>query len=185
MNRRLFLLLPLPLLAACQTPEVAVEGTTTIVAVVETVDPTTREVLLRGDAGAQSGRLFTVVAGRAVQRLDQIRPGDRVTVTYFEALAAQVARAGRRGTQPFAGVAVAREAARPGGEAAAVVVARVRITALDPASGSVSFVGPRNRARTVVPKSPEIRAFVAGLRVGDEVDIVYEEALAISISPMR
>lgn len=184
-NRRLFLLLPLPLLAACQTPEVAVEGTTTIVAVVETVDQTTREVLLRGDAGAQSGRLVTVVAGRAVQRLDEIRPGDRVTVRYFEALAAQVARPGRRGTQPVAGVAVAREAARPGGEAVAVVAARVTITALDPASGSVTFVGPRNRPRTVVPKTPEIRAFVAGLRVGDQVDILYEEALAISITPMR
>ncbi len=185
MDRRLFLFLPLPLLAACQTPAVDVERTVTLVAVVETVDQRSREVLLRGQAGAQSGQLLTVVAGRAVERLNEIRAGDRVTVRYFEALAAQAVRPGAGGSPAFAGVAFAREAARPGGEVTRVVAARVTITGIDQAAGGVTFVGPSNRPRTVAPKSAQIRAFIAGLRVGEQVDLVYEEALAVSITPMR
>jgi hypothetical protein len=180
-------LLLVPLLAACRTtaPAADVAQTTTVVAIVETAEQQTREVLLRGQAGAQSGRLLTVIAGRGVQRLNEIRPGDRVTVLYFEALAAQVSRARPGPPLAVAAAAAGREVERPGGEVTRVVAARVTITAIDPAAGTVTFVGPRNRPRTVAPKDPEICAFVAGLQVGDQVDLVYEEALAISITPMR
>lgn len=184
MKRRTLLLIPL--LAACETvPALDIAQTITLVAVVETVDLQTREVLLRGEAGAQSGRLLTVIAGRGVQRLNEIRAGDRVTMQYFEALAAQVSRAGQGGTAVAARVAAGREVERPGGEVTRVVAARVTVTAVDPAAGTVTFVGPRNRPRTVTPKDPQVRAFVAGLRAGDQVDLVYEEALAVSITPMR
>ena len=55
MNRRSLLLLPL--LAAC-APAVELEQTVTAVAVVETIDQQSREVLLRGQAGAQTGTLL-------------------------------------------------------------------------------------------------------------------------------
>src|SRR3954453_8922312 len=76
------------LLSACVS--VDTEQTTTINAVVETVDPNSRELLLRGDAGAQSGRLLSMVVSPRVQRLGQIRPGDHVTVTYYQAIAANL-----------------------------------------------------------------------------------------------
>ncbi|MEO3473084.1 hypothetical protein AAFN86_14535 [Roseomonas sp. CAU 1739] len=180
MKRRPLLLLPF--LAACQSVEV--ERTTTLVAVVETVDQQAREVLLRGQAGAQTGKLVTVVAGRAVQRLNQIKAGDRVTVRYYQALAAQAVPAGAPGSQPFAGVAIAREATRPGGEVTKVRSGRVTITEVDRLGGTVSFVGPNNMSRTVTAESLDTRAFILGLRVGEQVDMVYEEALAISIEPM-
>lgn len=185
MNRRTLLLLgsALPGLAACAS--VDAEQTTTLVGVVETIDVPTREVLLRGQAGAQSGALLTVVAGRAVQRLDQVRPGDRVTVSYFQAIAARVVRPLAGSNEPFAGVAIAREASRPGGEVTRVRSGRVTITAVDPATATVSFTGPNNLSRTVKAQNPEVQAFVRSLRVGERVDMVYEEALAISIQPMR
>ena len=62
---------------------------------------------------------------------------------------------------------------------------RVTITALDPATSTISFVGPNNIVRTVTAKNPQVQSFVRGLRVGQQVDIVYEEALAISVEPMR
>ena len=181
MNRRPLLLLPL--LAACQSVET--ERTTTLVGVIETVDPQTREVLLRGDAGAQSGKLLTVVAGRGVQRLNQLKAGDRVTVRYYQALAAQAVRPGAPGSQPFAGVAIQREAARPGGEVTRVRSGRVTITEVDRLGGTVTFVGPGNIPRTVTAENLDTRAFILGLRVGEQVDMVYEEALAISVEPMR
>ena len=61
----------------------------------------------------------------------------------------------------------------------------VTITAVDPATGTVSFIAPDNQPRTVVAKNADVLAFVRQLRVGQQVDIVYEEALAISVEPMR
>lgn len=180
MKRRL--LLALPALAACQSVDVA--QVTTRVGVVETVDATSREMLLRGQTGAQSGGLLTLVVGRAVQRLNQIRPGDRVTVRYYQALAAQAVRSLADSSQPFAGMSIAREAGRPGGEVTRVRAGRVTITAVDRETATVSFVGPGNMPRTVTAENPQIQSFIRSLRVGEQVDMVYEEALAISVDPM-
>ena len=56
---------------------------------------------------------------------------------------------------------------------------------LDWQGGTVSFVGPSNVSRTVTAESLETRTFILGLRVGEQVDMVYEVALASSIEPMR
>lgn len=175
----------LPIVVACQS--VDVEQTTTINAVVETVDPVSRELLLRGSGGAQSGALVTMVVGPQVRRLNEIRPGDRVTVVYYQALAAQVVNVFSPQSQPFEGVSVDRRdtAERPGGQVTRVRRGRVTITAVDPSTSTVSFVGPNNLVRTVTAKNPQVQSLVRRLRVGDQVDIVYEEALAISVEPMQ
>jgi hypothetical protein len=173
MKRRALLLSGccLSLVGACQASSVDAQQTTTINAVVETVDPISRELLLRGAGGAQSGRLLSVIVGSHVQRLDQIHPGDRVKVTYYEALAAQVVNVRSPTSQPFEGVSVNRTetANRPGGEV----------------TNTVSFVGPDNLPRTVAARNPQVQSFIRTLRVGQQVDVVYEEALAISVEPMR
>jgi len=175
----------LPALAACASVDTS--QTTTVVGVVETVDPVSRELLLRGDGGSQSGALLSMIVGNHVQRLNEIRPGDRVTVTYYQALAAKVVSPLSGSSEPFAGVMVDRNdtAQRPGGEVTRVRHGRVTITAVDPATGTVSFIAPDNRPRTVAPKNAEVLAFVRQLRVGQQVDIDYEEALAISVQPMK
>ncbi len=187
MNRRSLLLsaLVLPAMAACAS--VDTQQTTTVNAVVETIDPVTRELLLRGNGGAQSGALLTMIVGNQVQRLNEIHSGDRVTVTYYQALAAKVVSPLTGSKQAFEGVDVDRNdtAQRPGGEITRVRRGRVTITALDPAAGSVSFVGPDKLPRTVVAKNPDVLAFIKQLRVGQQVDISYEEALAISVQPMK
>ena len=187
MKRRTLLLTGswVSLVAACQS--VDTEQTTTINAVVETVDPVSRELLLRGSGGAQSGRLVSMVVSPRVQRLDQIRPGDRVTATYYQAIAAQVVNVFSPASQPFENVSVNRSetANRPGGEVTRVRRGRVTVTAVDSATNTISFVGPNNVERTVTARNPEVQSFIRSLHVGQQVDIVYEEALAISVQSMR
>ena len=175
----------LSLVAACRS--VDVEQTTTMNAVVETVDPVSRELLLRGNGGSQSGALLSMVVSPKVQRLNEIRPGDRVTVVYYQALAAQVVNVFSPKSQPFEGVTLDRRetADRPGGEITRVRSGRVIITAVDPSTSTVSFVGPDRLVRTVTSPNPEVQGLIQRLRVGDQVDIVYEEALAISVEPMK
>lgn len=185
MNRRSILILPLGLSALAACASVDTDQVTTVVGVIETVDPTSREILIRGDSGAQSGALLTMIAGRAVTRINMLRPGDRVTARYYQALAARVASPLSTAPQPSAAFTTERDAERPGGEVTRVRSGRVTVTAVNAQTGTVSFTGPGGLSRTVTPKNAEVLAFTRGLRVGQQVDMTYEEALAISVEPMR
>ena len=79
-------------LAGCQQPPppTAVAHSKQIVATVESVDMDTRQVLLRTPSGVRT----TVVAGPEVRNLAQLTSGDRVTITYQEAIAVQMAPPG-------------------------------------------------------------------------------------------
>lgn len=145
MNRRPLLLLPI--LTACQSVEVG--RSTTLVGVIATVDPQAREVLLRGQAGAQTGSLLNIIAERSVQRLHELKADDRVTAGYYQALAAQAVRPGAPGSQRFAGVAVAREASRSGGEVTRVRSGRVTITEVDRLSRTLFRAQAFRRLRSI------------------------------------
>ena len=81
-------------LSACQppprpTPTVSAH-TEQFVATVVSVDMTTREVVLR----TPDGRQTTVVAGPDVTNLGRVNPGDRLTVTFNDAIAVRMATPG-------------------------------------------------------------------------------------------
>jgi hypothetical protein len=156
MFRRSFVVLGSSALVIAGCHSIDVQQTTTVNGVIETVDPISRELLLRGDGGSQSGMLLSMVVGPQVQRLNQLRAGDQVTVTYYQALAAQMVNVFSSSSQPFEGVVVDRRetAERPGATVTRVRLGRVVITEVYPALNAVSFVGPSNMIRTVYPKMP-------------------------------
>jgi hypothetical protein len=171
-----------PVLA--QTPEGAsVARTTSVRATVESVDQRTRQVVLRDE----DGQIETVVAGPNVRRLAQVRAGDTVVLEYGEALAVSLANPAD-GAAPFAeGGAAARapSSQAPGAAVAGEVRARVTIDAVDRRTGTVTFTGPKGVQRRVRPQRREMIEFARGLRPGQQVDIVYGEAVAVRLEPMR
>ncbi|WP_207538178.1 hypothetical protein [Sabulicella rubraurantiaca] len=179
-------LLTIPFVTGCRSWDI--EETTTANGVVETIDPRSRELLLRGAGGAQSGPLLSMVVGQRVQNIERVRPGDRVNVTYYQGLMARMARPLSSAPTPGGVMALDRTAAtapRPGGEATRVLSGRITVTNVDPATNTISFLGPNGVPRTVTVQNPEVQAMVRSLRRGDQVDVVYEEALAIAVEPMR
>jgi hypothetical protein len=44
---------------------------------------------------------------------------------------------------------------------------------------TVGVIGPDNVPRTVTAQIPRVQSFIRGLRVGQQVDIAYEEALVL------
>jgi hypothetical protein len=168
--------------AFAQPSEPAVRVTTTRVeARIESVNQASREVVLRGE----SGQLLHFVAGPEVRNLAQVRAGDRVVIAYREAIALAMARPGSV-AEPQAAVAAARAAPgeRPAAAVGEAVRVRVRIVALNPAEGRVTFQGPGG-LRSVVLQDATLRAFAAGLAPGDEVDVTLADALALSVEPAR
>jgi predicted thioesterase len=170
-------------LAACaEAPapgptEAAQETTLTTSAVVQTVDQTSRQVLLRAD----DGRMLSIVAGPEVRNLAQLAPGDRVTAVFIESVAARMATEGDlQQTVVTQASNRAPLGARPGAAAASVVTSVVRFDAFDPATGVVSFTGPTGVPHSMVAPA-ELRDFVAARKPGDLVAVEYSEAVAIGI----
>jgi len=176
-----------PALALAQgTPEPAVAAQSAErTAVVESVDLRERSVLLRSDAGAQSGVLATVRVGPQVRNLAQVRPGDRVVLTVTDAIAVSVARPGD-GEAPRAGGEAASRA--PAGERPAARLnearrIRVRVDAIDAARNTVTFTEPAGAQKTVRVQNARMQQFVRGLEPGDQVDLVYLESVSLRVLP--
>ncbi|CAH2603969.1 conserved exported protein of unknown function [Rhodovastum atsumiense] len=156
-----------------------VTETRTTTATVETIDQEKRTVLLRtGD-----GTLLTVQVGPEVRNLAQVRPGDRVTATYRESVAAAISRPDSPPLTAGASVTRAVEGERPAGETAQEVTARVRILAVDTRANTVTFLGPSGLPRIIALRDPGMQRFAATLQPGDDVDVTYTEALAIRVDP--
>jgi translation initiation factor IF-1 len=174
-----------PGLALAQQPQGAVVATTSErTAIVETVNMAERSVLLRGDAGAQSGVLATVCLGPQVRNLARIRPGDRVVISVTDAIAASFARPdGRAPVAAAEAVTPAPLGARPGVAHTDAVRMRVRVEGIDLGRNSVAFVRPDGTRREVRVEDPRMRAFVRTLSPGDQVDVVFLEIVALRVLP--
>ena len=159
-----------------------VAHTTEAVVTVEAVDQQSREIKLR----STNGSLIALVASPAVN-LARVRPGDRVVVRYAEALAASLAKPGQGGSGSIveqSGLTRGTpEGSGPAGTAVRQVGATVTIDVIDRATHTVSFTGPGGASRTVAVRDPEARRLVDTLKVGDRVDLVYTESLAIAVEP--
>jgi len=143
------------------------------------IDPVSRTIDLRGEAGVAS-----IVAGPEVRNFDQIHVGDTVKVTYKAALAASISKSKET---PTSGVDAAAYRA-PVGEKPAAAVGQmisttVRIESVDTSFDTVTFKRPDGSTRTIAVESPEGKKFIRTLKPGTMVDVSYTEALAISVVP--
>lgn len=169
--------------SAAPAPTAAVsERVAEVTAVVENVDVSTRQVLLR----AADNSLATVRVSPDVRNLNQVRAGDTVRIGYIEALIAEIVPAsGNLTADQRAGAVRTRPGQRPGGVAAEQIRVRVRITNVDQGSGTVNFVGPNGRPQLAVVKDPAMLALLPQVKAGDEVQLTYVEAVAVRVTPMR
>lgn len=151
----------------------------TATAAVVAVDAKTRVVTLR----AEDGNLVQVKCGEAVRNFAQIGVHDTLHVRYQESLEATRLPAGETAEPATAmGAAVGAEpGATPAGGVGVAVSARVKIESLDIEHDIVvfSFASGEISARKVV--TSEGREFVKGLKIGDTVEVVYSEVLALAI----
>jgi Cu/Ag efflux protein CusF len=158
-------------------PAEAIVSSTEATATVTKIDQATREVTLKPDDGEE----FSFIASEDVKNLAQVKAGDRVRVTYAEALAYEVMKGGQAAS-PSTVVAGKSAAlgATPEGAIARQTTATVAIVAIDPKVPSVTFQGAAGNTRTIKVLHPEK---LQGVQVGDTVEITYTEALAIKLEP--
>jgi Cu/Ag efflux protein CusF len=152
-------------------------ATVTVTATVAKIDHKTRAVTLK----AANGQEYSFVADEAVKNLAQVKKGDVVTATYAEALAYELKKGGSAtGAVVTAAGGAAQPGEKPGAAAGRKVTATVAITAIDLKAPSVTFKSASGETRTAKVQSP---AKLAGVKVGDTVEVTYAEALAVKVEP--
>lgn len=168
--------------ALTQPAPASVGRTAELQAMVESIDPATRQAVLRGP----DGELITLFLSPDVRNLRQVKAGDRVVVAYKQALAASVT-APNDARPPIAGgeaIGRTRPGERPGAAAGRMVRVRVKVDAVAASGENITFTGPRGNQLAVPVTDPGMQAFVRGLKAGDLVDIVYAEAIGIKVQPV-
>jgi len=154
-----------------------VSGTVTVTSTVEAVDLEKRIVTLKGE----NGEVIELAVSKEVRNLPQLKKGDRVVVTYHEAIAADVYKAGTE--MPPGKNAVGAERAKPGekpgGAVAEVTSVTATIEAIDKPNSRVTLKGPEGNKVSVKIRDPKKLDVVS---VGDQVQITYTRALAISVT---
>ena len=149
-------------------------------ATIQTIDPATREVSLRGPKGP-----FSVVVGPEVKNFDKVRVGDKVVVSYYEGVAAQMAKGATKATDPAASTfkTPGQSDTRPGGGRGASVTTRVIIEAIDPGTNTVAFKRSDGSVHIIAVESPQMQRFIRTLKPGDAVDVTYTESVAVKVVP--
>jgi hypothetical protein len=151
-------------------------------ATIEGIDPATRMVSLRGPRGP-----LTIIAGPEVRNFDQVRVGDKVRVSYYEGVAAQISKGDSKVSPSVSTENTYRapQGARPAGAVGHVLTTTVQIESVDTSFDTVTFRRGDGFVRTLAVQSPEARDFIRTLRRGDQVEITYTEAVAVEVVPGR
>jgi hypothetical protein len=152
----------------------AVEVSAQVVA----IDKASRTVTLKGP----KGNIVDVVAGDEVKNFAQIKVGDFVVVRFLQSLSLELqkTKGGAAGLTEQTASATAKPGERPAAAAGREVTAIAKVTAVDKKAKTITLKGPRGNVVTLDVNNPDHFKVV---KVGDEVQVVYTEAVAISVEP--
>jgi putative lipoic acid-binding regulatory protein len=171
---------PAAVVAAASAPGAAgAVGVVKVTATVVALDAATRTATLKGS----KGNVVDVVVPPEAKNFDQIRVGDLVTVEYVRALTLELKGPGaiREGTSQTS-TAPAPASAVAGGAAAKQVVIMANVTAVNTKKSYVTLRGPKGNSVDVQVQDP---AQLKRVKVGDQVEAVYTEAMAITVNHVQ
>lgn len=162
-------------LAASAPGKGMVAGKVTLSATVVAIDAAARTATLKG----AKGNIVDVVIPPEVKNIGDIKVGDLVNVEYVRALSLQLKPSpGLRSSSTETVTAPPPAGAVAGGAAARQVVIMANVTAVNTKERYVTLRGPKGNSVDVAVDDP---AQLKLVKVGDQVEAVYTEALAVTV----
>ena len=144
------------------------------VATVEAVDLKNRMVTLR----SLQGRPFNIKVGEQAVNLPQVKKGDRVEITYTQALEVRMAEPGEVRSDRATMVGGAEPGAKPAGIGVSETNITAEILEIDRAGETATLKMADGVIASVKVKNPEN---LDKVKVGDTIAIKYIEALEIKV----
>ena len=160
-------------------PKVYKENLVKVTATVEAIDLANRVVTLKGP----KGNVFDLKVGEQAKNLPQVKVGDQVVAQYYESIVVQLAKPGAPGGTTASQAAESAKAGQmPGGAVASRVTVTATIVDISPKKTYVTLKGPEGKTMDVKVKDPKN---LEGVKAGDQIEITYIEALAISVEKAK
>lgn len=141
------------------------------------IDKKTRTITFKNKEGESK-----FVAGPEIKNFDQIKKGDQVNVTYELAVAIELIKTksdGVRSKVETNTVTNSKPNEKPSEVIANKTTIIADIVAVDRDKKLVSVKGPSGKITTVAVKNP---ALLADVNVGEQVKVIYYDAMAASIT---
>jgi Cu/Ag efflux protein CusF len=153
--------------------------TAKVTATITKIDAATREVTLKGP----QGREVTVQAGPEVKNFAQMKVGDTVSAEYIEAVTVELKKGGKAVVERTAkgGVVGAKPGEKPAALAGRELTIVADVTAVDPSTQTVTLKGPKQTVDVKVADPEQFKL----IKVGDQVEAKYTEALAIAVEAAK
>lgn len=163
---------------ASEPGKAAVVRAVEVSAQVVAIDKATRTLTLKGGKGDATD----VVAGAEVKNFDQIKLGDFVVARYAQALTLELrtTKAGAGDVTVREEVGKAKPGERPAVAGARQVAAIAEVVGVDAQKSTITLKGPRGNIVTLDVQNPDQFKVV---RKGDQVEVTYTEAIALSVEP--
>jgi Cu/Ag efflux protein CusF len=156
------------------TPKVVDAKLLTVRGTVEAIDKDKQTITLKGPNRSLTLRV------RDASKLDAIKVGDPVIGKYYEAVIIEVKKPGEsmQSTTAQQAVVSSKPGETPAGAVAQQMTVTASIVAIDKKAQTATIKGPEGNTVTVKARDPKN---LDKIKVGDNVEITYTEALAISL----
>lgn len=157
-------------------PRLETRNKVTATAIVQAVDLENRQVVLKG----KGDRLHTITVSEEVRNLPQVKVGDRVELTYYEALAVNLEKnttGGIATRKDTLSVERAELGQKPAGVVREDIEIVANVAAINQKARKVTLQGAQGAVTLKVPKDVDIST----LKVGDQVKANYVQALAVVV----
>jgi len=148
--------------------------TITLSGTVATIDHSKRMVNIR----KADGSFETVDVPAGAQRFDELKVGDKVSITYNNNVSARLKPPGEAPVDTQTGTTTAGQGERPGGTASVQRTMTATIDAIDKNASSITFTGPNGwkYSRHIVDP-----AVLDRVKVGDKVDITWNTDVTVAV----
>jgi Cu/Ag efflux protein CusF len=151
----------------------------TSTAVVKKVDMKTRNLTLKGE----DGDTFKVQVPDNISRLENVKPGDQLTLNYTEAVAVSLRKPGEATPPTETQFTDKASGNLPGGVMGKKVTAAAEITKIDKSNNELTLKMPDGEKMKLDVKDSDNLARMDKLKKGDNIQVTYIEAVAASMQP--
>jgi hypothetical protein len=148
--------------------------TVTLSGTVATIDHDKRMVNIK----KADGSFETVDVPPGAKRFDELKVGDKVSITYNNNVSARLKPPGEAPVNTATGTSTAGQGERPGGTAAMQRTMTATIDAIDKNAQSITFTGPNGWKYSRHIVDPTV---LDKVKVGDKVDITWATDVTVSV----
>jgi hypothetical protein len=151
-------------------------------ATVTAIDKAKRQVTIQGEHGP-----LTIQVSPDVRNFENLKVGDRVNLSYYQGIAAQMVKGGTKVSDPAVSAFRQGNSTGPGMTPSGVIGASATVTAkiqdVNLPTNTVAFTDSGGTTHIVQVKSPEMQSFIRGLKRGDTVQVTFTDSVAVEVLP--